>query len=1037
LRWETRLVTLLGVRLDDYSSVPGSTVGDALHLIGEKVKTFGGQITRVSPSGLLAAFGLVPAETTENLAAHAALAILRAARRARWNESAASTLRMGLHTTRLLVAGGAGPPAMDAEAERRAEAVLDELAKSAGPGDVVVSAESAILLRRQFLIVPLPDRPDLGQLVDLRRSRETPAETQTPIRFVGRQWELGILQDRLDSARRGRGQVVCIAGEAGLGKSRLLAELWQRLDPDVTWLEGHCLAFGTHLAYLPLLDLVRGACGISDFDPPAAMVEKVRRAVVEIGLQGDDSLAAFLLHLLGVDAGAEPVAGLASDVIKKGTYEAVRQLLHRTARRQPLIVVIEDLHWIDSASESWLGALVDTVGGSPILVVVTHRPEYRPPWITPSVAEIRLKPLSPDNSLSLVRAVLGESSFPEAVSRAILTRAEGNPFFLEELSRAARDGRGPSGPDEVPDTIGDVLGTRIDRLPDGTASVLLTAAVVGEDVPLRILREVAGLPDETLTTRLGDLQRWEFLVESSVGGEIGLTFKHALTHDVAYSRVPPERRRVIHAKVMDAIEKLLADRLPHVERLARHALLGEAWEKAATYFHEAGAKAFARSANQEAVVCFQQALTAIGHLPETPPVLQEAIDIRLEMRSALFLLGNLDAVARCLHEAAALAERLQDAVRLGRAFAYLCHYYNAIARSADARHFGRQARQLAVESDDLGLLVATNLYFGLACDTYGDYRQAAQLYHELAEALQGERTRQRFGQVGFPAVLARAFLAMTLAELGDFDEGVPVGEEAIRLAEAVDHPYSLGMACWDLAYLHGLRGEFRAALELLARAAATQDPDRAASGRRSADLAELARNRNFRLSAPRTLWLLGHFESQSGQPAEGVALLEEAVQAFEAVGMHFYDALVAAHLGEAYLRVGRLAEARASAERAARLAAECEQRGDHAYALFILGQVAAQTEPPDLDTATALFEQALAKALDLGLRPLAARCRLGLGLLLRGAGADARAREHLAGAITELRRMGMRRWLDQALTALDSLPDRGSGDEVPDPRGRD
>ena len=330
-----------------------------------------------------------------------------------------------------------------------------------------------------------------------------------------------------------------------------------------------------------------------------------------------------------------------------------------------------------------------------------------------------------------------------------------------------------------------------------------------EGRPVRAAPGDCRAAEDELRAAIGRLQAAEFLYEVGLFPDLEYTFKHALTHEVTYGSLLQERRRTLHGRIVETIERLYPDRLAeHVERLAHHAFRGEAWEKAVTYLRQAGAKAFARSANREALTYFEQALAALTHLPETHETREQAIDIRFDLRNALFPLAEFGRIEGYLREAEALARTLDDQRRLGWVLTYMSgHYVHTGGHATDVRTFAERVEAIGETLSDVPLQVAAQYYLLGACHLSGDYRETEDLCRKLMQSLQGDRTREQFGVAAFPAVLSHFYLARTLAERGVFDEGDTHGQEAIQMAEALDHPFSLIFACLFLAYLHSLRGE--------------------------------------------------------------------------------------------------------------------------------------------------------------------------------------------------------------------------------------
>ena len=552
-----------------------------------------------------------------------------------------------------------------------------------------------------------------------------------------------------------------------------------------------------------------------------------------------------------------------------------------------------------------------------------------------------------------------------------------------------------------------VLAARIDRLPPEEKRLLQTAAVIGTEVPFALLQAIVELSEEELRRGLGHLQAAEFLYETSLFPELEYTFKHALTHEVAYGSLLQERRRALHARIVEASERLYADRLTEqAERLAQHAFRGEVWDKAVAYCRQAGTKAFARSALREVVACFEQALAALTHLPESRATQEQAIDLRFDLRNALWALGEIRQMLDYLREAATLAEALDDQPRLGRVSAYMCRYFREMGDHDGAVASGQHALAVAETLGDFALQVMAHHYLGVAYHTLGDHRRAMGLLRSNVESLAGDLLRERFGLTGLPAVLSRAWLARCLAELGAFPEGIAHAEEAVRIAEAVDHPNSLIHAYLGVGFLSLRQRDLSRAIPVLERCL------------------DLCRVYNILLWFPETASALGCAYACAGRVAEALPLLEQAEQRGAAMGTMGGQSLRVGYVSEAYLLAGRMQEAVQLAGRALDLARAHKERGHEAWALRLLGEIAAHQAPPEIEPAAHHYRQALALAEELGMRPLVAHCHLGLGTLYAKTGQREQARAELSTAIEMYRAMEMTFWLPQAEAALAQVEER-------------
>jgi tetratricopeptide (TPR) repeat protein len=605
--------------------------------------------------------------------------------------------------------------------------------------------------------------------------------------------------------------------------------------------------------------------------------------------------------------------------------------------------------------------------------------------------------------------LLGDAPSLASLKPLLIARTEGNPFFLEESVRtlvetgvlvgepgAYRLARPLEGL-QVPATVHAVLAARIDRLPPEEKRLLQTAAVVGTDVPFALLRAIADLSEAALHRGLAHLQAAEFLYETRLFPEPEYTFKHALTHEVAYGSLLLERRRGLHARLVEALEALAPERTAEqVERLAHHALRGEVWDKAVTYCQRAGARAWDRAAPREAVAYFDQALQALTHLPESDDTRVLAIELRLAFGGTLSQLGEHGRRLALLGEAEALARTLDDRARLGWVLNGMGNVLRIMGDPDSAIAASQQALDLAVELGESVLQVQASHYLGRAYYVIGDFSRAAELLRWSLEAADRESgtssTEWR--------LQSRAWLARTLGDLGAFAEGRRHGEEALRLATLEGRGLTPITAHGCLGLLYLTQGGLEQAIRVLDQ---------------GLDLCRASGNRT---------WLrpiaagLGAASALQGRRAEGRTLLEEAISESIHTGGLQGNALRVAWLSEVCRLAGRGEEARQHARQALDLARQLKDRGDEAHALHQLGAVHAHANPPDTAQAEAHYQQARALAEELGMRPLVAHCHLGLGTLYATTGQRQQARAALSAAIDLYRAMDMTLWLPQAEAAL-------------------
>ena len=646
------------------------------------------------------------------------------------------------------------------------------------------------------------------------RRRLQAAAARGLTRFVGREQELAALQQALEQASAGHGQVVALVGEAGVGKSRLVYEcVHSHRMQGWRVLESASVSYGKATPYFPVIDLLKRYVHVEDQDDPRTIRAKVTGQVLTL----DEALQDTLPSAAGAarcPAGRQFLPTLDPPQRRQRTLTALKRVLLRESQVQPLLVVCEDLHWIDSETQALLDGLVESLPTARLLLLVNYRPEYQHGWGSKTYyTQLRLDPLPPGVPTPSCTPCWGMTRSLAPLTQLLIERTGGNPFFLEESVRTLVETGVLVGEPgayrlvqaiptiQVPATVHTVLAARIDRLPPEEKHLLQTAAVIGTDVPLTLLQAIAEVPEAALHGGLAHLQAAEFLYETRLFPDHAYTFKHALTHEVAYGSLLQERRRGVHARIVEALERLSPDRLTEqVERLAHHALRGEVWNKALAYCQQAGEKALARSAYREAVGDFEHALSALGHLPEQRDTLEQAIDLRLTLRTALRPLGEFGRMEACLREAETLAEALDDTRRLGQISIFLSNNFYFMNAYDKAIAAGQRSLTLATASRDVVQQALANLRLGLAYAAQGGYRRAIGCYSQTVAALDGARRYELFGQVLVPAVHARALLIMCYADLGTFAEGSAPGAEGLQIAETVAHPASLMFAyygCWS------------------------------------------------------------------------------------------------------------------------------------------------------------------------------------------------------------------------------------------------
>jgi class 3 adenylate cyclase/tetratricopeptide (TPR) repeat protein len=783
------------------------------HMI-QAVHRYEGTVNQVMGDGIMALFGAPLAHEDHAVrACYAALrmqeSVKRYAQDARRAHGVNVQIRVGLNSGEVVVRAIGSDLHMDYTAVGQTTHLAARMEQLADPGAVLLTA-STLKLAEGFLDVkPLGPTPVKGlsdaievyELTGLgvARTRLQAAEARGLSHFVGRDAETEHLHRALENARRRHGQVVAVVGEPGVGKSRLFYE-FVRSHRVHGWLvlQSGSVSYGKATAYLPVTDLLKGYFRIQDRDSQREVREKITGKLITLDETLKSTLPA-LFALLDVAVDDPLWQTIDPPGRRQRTLDAVKRLLLRESQVQPLVLVFEDLHWIDPETQALLDGLVDSLPSTPILLLVNYRPEYQHGWGSKtSYSQLRIDTLPVETADQLLRNLLGDDPSLQPLKELLIARAEGNPFFLEESVRTLVEGHTLVGARgayrvaravhdlDISPTVHGILAARIDRLPPEEKVLLQTAAAIGKDVPMTLLEAIAEMAASDLHAGLAHLRSAEFVYEARLFPELEYTFKHALTHEVAYSTLLHERRRTLHARIVDALERLYPDRLAErTEELAHHALRGELWEKAAGHFRHAGAKALTRSANEVARTSFEQALAALERLPDGIAKVEQSIDLRFDLRSALMPLGEFEQTRQVLTEAEGLAIKSADQRRVGWAAGMMANLLWELGEQDRAVAAGERALTIGAECRDDALRDLAYRYLGRSRHALGQFSHAIDALQRVIE-LRDIDTQERPRPSMAPNLSPQIFLVQCLAETGAFTAGAAYGEEAIRAAETND-----------------------------------------------------------------------------------------------------------------------------------------------------------------------------------------------------------------------------------------------------------
>ncbi|HKQ57553.1 MAG TPA: adenylate/guanylate cyclase domain-containing protein [Candidatus Eisenbacteria bacterium] len=999
----------------------------------EAVHHYEGTVNQVMGDGIMALFGAPLAH--EDHAVRACYAALRMQSRVRdYAEEARRVhgvnvqIRVGVNSGEVVVRAIGSDLRMDYTAIGQTTHLAARMEQLASPGSILLTASTLALVEGYVEVTSMGPVPIKGLAdpvtvyevtgVGAARTRLQATVRRGLTRFVGRDAEIELLRRAQERVATGRGQVVAVVGEAGVGKSRLVYEFthshriqgWQVL-------ETLSVSYGKATTFLPVIELLKGYFKIGDRDAPREIREKVTGKLLALDRALEPTIPGVLALLdLPVEDAAWPT--MDPELRRQRTLDAVKQLLLREAREQPLLVVFEDLHWIDGQTQALLDGLVESLGSARLLLLVNYRPEYAHGWGTKTYySQARLDALPTESTGALLDALLGKDAALAPLKQLLVKR--GNPFFLEETVRAlaetgALDGEPgryrlaqPLQRIEVPATVQTVLAARIDRQAPEDKHLLQTASVIGKDVAYALLQAIAELPEDSLRQGLDRLRAAEFLYETGLYPELEYTFKHALTHEVTYGGLLQDRRRALHARIVGAIEMLHGERLTEqVERLAHHAVRGGLREQAVQYLREAARKASDRSLH-DARGWFEQAIRTLAEIPESQATLEQAIDLRLDLRRVLGQLTEPRKGLECLREGEELAVRLGDETRRARLWMARTMTHLQLNELGDAFSAAERGLEIAVRLGDPSVWIPAASNLALLHNIQGDHARVVELTTDNLARLADAELHGNLGGSAPYSVYDRWFLSSSLVALGRFTEAAAVAAEGVSLAEAMGNPYTVGAAHWGASVIPAWLSDWVRARHHLERCITVLR----AAGIGSLLPRALAQNARA----------LAELDERS-QAEKHLREAEELIRSQISRGHLDFQGATYSILGRACLTLDRLADARRFADQAVEMGSH--RYGEQANALALRGAVATHPDSFDPEAGEVFYGRALALAEPRGMRPLIARCHLGLGRLFRRTGRVSRASAHLATATALYQELGMRSELRQAERETEELNGR-------------
>jgi tetratricopeptide (TPR) repeat protein len=922
-------------------------------------------------------------------------------------------LRIGLNSGPVIVGSIGDDLRMDYTAVGDTTNLSHRMQDKANPGSVLVSGHTHRLARDFFEFVSLgkvavKGKEEPQEAYQLVR----PSEVETRIeaaaakgltRFVGRRKEMDALREAFDKAKSGSGQVIGIVGEAGVGKSRLLLELRGMLpEGEHSFLEGRCLHYGGSMPYLPILDVLKGLFEITEGDLEASIKEKVQGCMCRLDADLID-VPACLHELMSLKVEDEKYLQLSPQQRRDRTFEAIRDLLIRESQRQPLILAIEDLHWIDKTSEEFLDYLIGFLPTARILLILLYRPEYTHTWGSKSYyGKVGLDQLSAQTSAELVQAILESGKVAPEIAGLVLGRAGGNPLFVEELTHSLLENGSIQKKDrqfvltrkpseiEVPDSIQGIIAARMDRIEDNLKRIMQVASVIGREFAYRILQSITDM-SEDLKASLLNLQGLEFIYEKQLFPELEYIFKHALTQEVAYNSLLAKRRKEIHEKIGQAIEELYVERLEeYYELLAHHYVRSNNKEKAVEYLDLANQKAAKASAMEDAKAYFDEAMKLLDSLPETSSNITrrisllakqwEVLGLLLKQREYYDLLTRFESEASVLNKPG-LVGAFHTALGVCEwSFASFDKAIQRLTKAAELCEAGGNDEDAALA---YSFLAWSHLF-------RGDPEKAIALGNKVASRI-GKRFNIRIYGYAMGAATS------AYATFGRWNEAIGVSQKALKLAQELSDNSLISYATAYISCVYTLKGDLVRAKEY-AESAVQMAPTA--------------------LDKAMTQGYLAFQRGRSGEPHKAIEVLDPLIQIFRAAPFVAWEINSSAYLADAYFFAGEYDKAKQTLEELQNLSDRCGARWWFGIAQRLLGEVALITNPseapPHFEIAISIFGEIKAEN-DLAL------AYSGMGRYHKQQGNTEQAREYLTKALEIFERLGTLIQPDRVRKELEEL----------------
>jgi class 3 adenylate cyclase/tetratricopeptide (TPR) repeat protein len=1026
LKGERKLVTVLFADVANYTSMAEKLDPEEVHQIMDgcfkilmaDIHRYEGTINQFTGDGVMALFGApIAHEDHAQRACYAALSIQKTmgeyGDKLNKDHGIDFKMRIGLNSGHVVIGAIGDDLRMDYTAIGDTTNLASRIESMAKPGQSMTSRNTYNLARDFFEFSPLgkvqvKGKDELQELYELIKASEVETRIEAAAarglsKFVGRERETEDLKGAFEKISLGSGQVIGVVGEAGVGKSRLLIEFRNMLPKDeYTCLEGRCLHYSGSMAYLPILDILRSYFDIKEGDRESDIKNKIEEKILQL----DDRLKTVFSpfhELLSLKVEDGVYLQLEPSAKKLRTFEAIRDLLVRESENQPLILAVEDLHWIDKISEEFLSYLIDWLANTQILLILLYRPEYTHQWGSKSLySKIGVDQLSASTSAELVQAILGGGEVVPELRELILGRAGGNPLFVEELTQNLLENGSIQRKDheyvlsrraseiEVPETIQGIISARIDRVEESLKRIMQVASVIGREFAFRILQTIMGMREE-LKSSLLNLQGLEFISEKRLFPELEYIFKHALIQEVAYNSLLRKRRKELHEKIGKTIEGLYPERIEeYYELLAYHYAHSTNNDKAAEYLDCANQRAIKLNAMEDAMAYFDDSMKLLDIMPETDENRRRRISLLIRQWFVFGLLFKGADYHDFLTRYEPEAIKLDNPGILGAFYACIgqCEWTSgspgkAIRTATKAAELCETAGNAGGAAHAYDVLQWSNVY-------KGNYEKAIALKEHVLRKIEHQFSLRL-------SVYTMGATVVAYAVLGRWDEALEEGKEALRVAEEYSDNSLISLAALFISFAYTWKGDLDRAIEY---------------GDLGVQKATTPADNVWSQSILAWVWC------RTGELQRGIKTLAATLPFTRAVPYSGIHVMVA--LGEGYWLAGEYEKARKTLEEALELAKHCEYRYYVGWSQRLLGEVAIETNPVQ---AVSYFERSIAVLQEIKAENELALAFYGYGRFHKQQGNIKQSREYLRNALEIFERLDTLIQPDRVREELDELPE--------------